>query len=301
VYPSWVPLPLAPWTCLAVAIVALTTGSMLHAGDKPPAVPEGYKPVKLPGGSTILVKEGGDPFRRLPSAQQKSDKYDPRQLFNHENSMAHKQFSASANSMAQKDADPHDQARYLTKSYTDLPSPDKNKSAFMTKYPIADPSENDQTASDFKKPYTTASIGRTLPKYTTSTSTFQGREAPVGDNKQKVYGYTDATKQYLGPGAQKVPEGVEIKENVVLSRMGDMPDRPLSVDEVKNLINHGIRPDFETVNDIEPSKPLNHPDYKPQPLRDLTPAEGQADRDAPVPPPGTMGNRPPENSEPLPQ
>jgi hypothetical protein len=110
-----------------------------------------------------------------------------------------------------------------------------------------------------------------------------------------------ASKQYLGPGAQHVPDDIVIKDNFVISRMSGLPNRPLSIDEVRNLINHETKPNTDIKPD-EPSKPLNDPNYKPEPLRDMPAPNNNDDANDPVPPPGTMASpQAPENSEQLPQ
>jgi hypothetical protein len=88
----------------------------------------------------------------------------------------------------------------------------------------------------------------------------------------------------------------------------------LSVDEVRALINHGFKPDLS-----EPaapaSKPLNDPNYQPEPLRieptsaddalPVPPAPGMHkvqddDSNDPVPSPGTMAEHP-EDAQSLPK
>ncbi len=109
-----------------------------------------------------------------------------------------------------------------------------------------------------------------------------------------------SNKMYLGPGAQRVPDDIVIKENVVISRMSGLPNRSLSIDEVRNLINHETKPNTDAKPDA-PNKPLNDPNYKPEPLRDAPSPASEDDKNDPVPPPGTMAAPPPENAEPLPQ
>jgi hypothetical protein len=113
------------------------------------------------------------------------------------------------------------------------------------------------------------------------------------------------SKQYLGPGAQHLPPGFDNKEEVIAqARLSDLPNRPLTIDEVRGLINHGFKPDTNVKPETS-SKPLNDPDYKPEvsPAPPDSPQGSKADDDKndPLPAPGTMSQPPPENSESLPQ
>ncbi len=54
-----------------------------------------------------------------------------------------------------------------------------------------------------------------------------------------------------------------MKENVVIAHVSDIPNRPLTVDEVRGLINHGLKPDTAAPPGM-PSKAINDPNYKPE-------------------------------------
>ena len=97
-----------------------------------------------------------------------------------------------------------------------------------------------------------------------------------------------------------------MKENTVIAHVSDIPDRPLTIDEVRGLINHGFKPDT-TASPDAPTKAINDPDYKPEASPEPPEAPSMRapliddDRDAPLPSPGTMSQTAPENSDPLPQ
>jgi hypothetical protein len=102
------------------------------------------------------------------------------------------------------------------------------------------------------------------------------------------------------------PEAVAAHQHLTMTDDGkifisDLPNRALTIDEVRNLINHGFKPNTD-LKPEEQSKPLNDPNYKPEPLREMPAPATDDDRNDPVPPPGTMAApQPPENSVPLPQ
>ncbi len=221
--------------------------------------------------------------------------------------MANRTFSSPSDSFTKSYSEfkNHDRDTFTTKAYVDdastasAPNLGANAS-FPTTHAYS------RNATGFDKSYLTsnADVGqtRTAVLASSNVSADQNRTAVLGGpEKPDVLGANSmANKQYLGPGAQNVPDGIVIKDNIVLSRMSGLPNRPLSIDEVRNLINHETKPNTDAKPE-EPSKPLNDPNYKPEPLRD-TPSPADDDKNDPVPPPGTMGApQAPENSEPLPR
>ena len=140
-----------------------------------------------------------------------------------------------------------------------------------------------------------------------------GSCAPIDARTYDTFASPEANKEYGGPEAdiirQRVKPGLQIDGD--LQKLTEIPNRPLTVDEVRALINHGFKPDF-TKPAAPDNKALNDPDYQPEPLRidppeDATPAPPAAaahkvqddDTNDPVPAPGTMAEHP-EDSEPLP-
>jgi len=292
------------------AVIFVATGQLLHADDHP-ASTDGYKtvPVTLGGKTvTVRVKDSGDPFKNV-SSPPPTGKYDPERIFSATSSMANKTFSAPSASISQTNSDlkNRDRNTFITKAYVDnAASPTApNLNAKASSFPTA--SGYNRSATGFDKSYSTskADVGQARAPVLafSTTSADQNRTAVLGGSEKPevLASNSMANKQYLGPGAQHVPDGLVIKDNIVISRMSGLPDRPLSIDEVRNLINHETKPNTD-VKPEEPSKPLNDPDYKPEPLRDTPSPGSDDDKNDPVPAPGTMAApQSPENSEPLPQ
>lgn len=296
------------WTRLS-ALTFLTTGSLLGADQAFSPTPAGYKDVPVHVGNKVVpirVKDAKDPFRNVSSAN-RSGKYNPENVFSTASSMADKTFTPSA-SVFQSHSDFKDPARntFITKAYAgDTSTQIDTAKAFSTK-PFSTSKAYLHSAAGFDKGFPTSAADAGLNKAAVmgSSTAFadQNRTAILGGSgtSEMLVSNSMAHKQYLGAGAQNVPDDVAIKDNIVLTRMSGVPDRALSIDEVRNLINHGTKPDT-SVKPEAPSKPLNDPDYKPEPLRD-NPSPGAAnddDKDDAVPPPGMMAA--PENAEPLPQ
>jgi hypothetical protein len=308
VYLGLVLLPL-PTRLLIVAF--LTAGPILHA-DNLPATDTGYKTVTIKTGGRSIpfrVQQQADPFKDVSTANS-SGKYDPEHIFSSTSSLANKQFVPTSASVSQGNSDFTDRDRntFVTKPYAGNTSSlaDRTTPNLGTKVFTPAASEASTGSSRFDKTFATPPTDPTQGKSTylasAGSSADQNRAADLGPGKTDVYAAAIADKPYLGPGAQNLPDGMTPKENVVVSRMAGLPDRPLTIDEVRNLINHETTPDTDAKPEA-PSKPLNDPDYQAQPLRDSpSPAARDDDKDDAVPPPGTMAAPPaPENSEPLPQ
>ena len=280
-------------------VVALTTGSVVHAADNP-VVPRKETAVTLKSGdSTTNVKvQDPDPYKNL-HVPAPSDKYDPtRYSMNQKSSLAGKAFSADMFNPSRKGSDVT-QGSYVTKSYNQPSSNNlPNKPQYSTK-PSEGLTRND---SQFGKNYATptSKMGSTQSGGFDDASKDQNRTASLSGKTSETRS-ANLSKQYLGPGAQHVPDGT-VKENVVIAHVSDIPDRPLTIDEVRGLINHGFKPDTSAPADA-PSKPINDPDYKPQasPEPDTRGRVFDYEKDSPLPSPGMMSQPPPENSEALPQ
>ncbi|MCE0521895.1 MAG: hypothetical protein LV480_03185 [Methylacidiphilales bacterium] len=284
-----------------VAVIFVTAGRLLLA-DAVPVAPPGYHMVPVKTGDKtayVQVSNQTNPYSNLSAPEQK--------MFSRTSALADQKFVFPTDSLPKSDLDFKDQNTFITKPYVDnaLSSPAPNIGA---KASFATTSAYSRSATGFDKNYPTSNsdIGqnRTSPLGSTADSADQNHTAQLGgpEKPETLATSSMAHKQYLGPGARHVPDGVVIKENIALSRMSSLPNRPLSIDEVRNLINHDAKPDTDVKPD-EPSKPLNDPDYKPEPLREMPPpSNSDDDKNDPVPPPGTMAApQAPENSEPLPQ
>lgn len=293
-----------------MAAALLATGSMLHADDKnQPVDSDGYKMIPVGGKNAdgIRVKEEPGPYKNIKSSHTPG-KYQPDQPdYSHTSSFADKRFSSAEALISKNNSSINDreQRTFITKSYFDKTSTqtDHTTPNLTAKISSSNTSAYSHNATGFNKSFATSSANTGMTKtafFASATSDYQGRAARLGDQKTEVFASTTlAPKQYLGPGAQRVPDGITIKDNVVISRMSGLPDRSLTVDEVRDLINHETKPDTDAKPE-PPSKPLNDPDYKPVPSP--APPAMEDDKNDPVPPPGTMaGPQPPENSEPLPK
>lgn len=293
-----------------IAVVFLTA-QVLHADDAPAhsAIPEGYKEVHLQAGGTILVKKESNPFQHVRSSDP-TEGYKPDHInFSAASQMANKSFSLESFSYSKHDSalGTSEQNTYLTKAYPDLTPADEHTVPNLNRaYPLPTSNATARHVSDLSKSYTTssASIGRNSSStFDTSTSDEQNRTAVLGKKTNATFASTMATKKFTGKNSDvvsKAGEGAPIDASQL--QVKDLPNRPLTIDEVRALINHGFKPNTEEKPDEDqPSKPLNDPDYKPEPLRDLQLPPLEDDSNDPVPPPGTMAQPPPENTEPLPQ
>jgi hypothetical protein len=297
-----------------VAVVAcVTSGQLLVADDQQPASADGYKTVNVGGdkGMPVRVQEDRDPLANVAS-HDTSSKYDPERIFSQSSSMANKSFSGSsdiANTGHNDYNKSSSENTFVTKPYsfdskTSSVAGLNNTATFPTT-PLSN-----RTSTDFGKSFNTASadLGPTPTSSFSSKAREQDRTAVLG-------GHTvDTPTSPLGAKVFYGDEADSAKKRLTRLKSGqmyvqDLPNRPLTIDEVRELINHGFKPDTDKAADLDDSsKPLNDPNYVPKPIRETpemtapaSPASDE-DKDDPVPPPGTMSAQPaPENSQPLPQ
>jgi hypothetical protein len=294
---------------LAAALV--TTSGLLSADDQAAAGNDGKTVQVNMGGKAvpIRVSEVGDPLKNISvSASASTGKYDPERIFSMTSPMADKTFVFPSNSFSKgSDFNNRDQNAFLTKPYrgdvsSSVPNLDA-KPSFRTA------AGYNRSATGFDKSYETStsdvSPNRMAALGASNASADQNRAAVLGGPEKPEPMTTDAMahKSYQDPALQHVTDyDAMVQDKIVISRMSGLPNRSLSIDEVRDLINHGTTPDTN-VKPEESGKPLNDPEYKPKPLRDMPPpGSSDDDKDDPVPPPGTMAApQAPENSEPLPQ
>ena len=277
-----------------LAVVLLATSPALFADPKPVA-PPGYKIINIPSGGKsipVLVKEQPDPLKNGSSTHALYSARDP---------MADKTFSYSAETNFGRSAVTKSDSAFGTKTFQDPAL--ASGSHFDTPVNLPTAAFASRSANGFDRAYPTASADeqtKTASFAGTSTSSYQNRTAALaGPPTAEQTAFSPmADKQYLGPGAQHVPANYHIKENVIISRMSGLPSRDLSVDEVRDLINNDVKPNTDAPA-AEPSKPLNDPNYKPEPDRNVPTRDSDDDKDDAVPPPGMMAA--PENTEALPQ
>lgn len=290
------------------ALVLLLTGPFLHADDKDKhSTTDGSKlvPIKV-GDKTVHIKVQQQPdFSKQRNWSPSSDKYNPTAFdLGRTSSMANKQFDSKNTSFAQSNHSFQQQA-FPTKSYS-IDDKSRSNSSLNTKALTNATTSYNRNASDFDKSFATSNSDAIKNKETlfaANTSEYQGRTAIVGSQQMDASAPSPlANKTYQGPEADYVRRDLDQIHNAELSRMSGLPNRPLTIDEVRNLINHETKPDTNS-KPAPPSKPLNDPDYKPVPSSappaaddnnsDLAPSPGMAAAAA--------APQPPENSEPLPK
>jgi len=288
-----------------IAVTFVTAGRLLHADDQP-ASSDGYKTVPVTVGDKtvpIRVKEAGDPFKNVSSSNS-TGKYDPQRIFSATSSMADKKFSLPSDSISKSNSDfkNRDQNTFITKTYVaDASSPTAPNLNTKANFPTT--GSYARNAIGFEKSYPTsnADAGQTrTAALASATSTDQGRTATLSPQAVNTSASPLAEKTFQGPEADATHHHLTKLDNGQIL-ITDLPSRPLTIDEVRELINHGFKPNTD-IKPEESSKPLNDPNYKPEPLRDTPSPSVDDDKNDPVPSPGTMAApHTPENSEPLPQ
>ena len=165
---------------------------------------------------------------------------------------------------------------------------------------------SDSFSKDYELPPANAAGSQS---FATKTSEFQGKVAPDVETPAKTDPFATpsslSAKTFFDPQMQHIRHD-PYATGMDVQRLADLPNRPLTIDEVRNLINHEQIPDLNEKPDEEPSKALNDPDWSPPTVapaaRDSipTPPPAEMEKDGELPAPGEMA-QPPENSEPLPK
>ncbi len=287
-----------------MALTLVATGPLLRADD-PPASSDGYKIVPIHAGSKTVpfrVKDQPDALAHASFP----DELDPRRAFSATNPLANKSFSLPSTSFLPGNSHlkSRDQDAFITKAYDDneaspsSPHPDTH-ATFPTSA-----AASTRNAAGFDRSYPTSGVdaGQSRAAWFASvTSPDQNRTAALAAGTISTPVSPLADKTFQGTEAGALHRHLTRLDNGQML-VTELPNRPLTIDEVRDLINHGFKPNTD-VKPEEPSKPLNDPNYKPVPLRDTPAPPEDDDANDPVPAPGTMSAppAPPENSEPLPQ
>jgi hypothetical protein len=285
----------------------LATGLPVHADDKPVA-PPGYKvvPVSLGGGHTgyIEVKEAPKMYG--------NDSTPNNSGFNMTSPMANKSFMPNTDSDQGASYQDKVQGTFETKSYfaKNDSGTDASMPGLHDEVPIKADDDDSRHADSFDKSFQTGASDeqtKTSPM-SSKRADDADRTANLGGHEINKFAYGDSDKAYTGPETQEVKRDLD-QMNQGLESLKDLPNRPLTIDEVRALINHGVKPDTDE-KPAAPSKPLNAPDYTPDPapapLRSpIQPGHLQDDTDLSTPGavshPDQVVPDPPENSEPLPR
>ena len=289
----------------------MAAGSSLRADDPAVTPPPGYKVVyrDMGGGkkSPIFVKDQFDPLRH---ANIGDDPLDHQKVFSETNAMAGKTFLPSTTNVMDKVSNGSHQT-FDTKVYDTSGSSNVYNLGSKATYHTAS-YDGLKTAPGYGQSFATKSAS---PEFQQAAAAFapmgaseQNRTAPIDAKTYATFASPDQDKDFNGPEKDALHKRLNKQQTPIdgnLTIVDQIPDRPLSVDEVRNLLNHDFKPDLAQPA-APASKPMNDPDYRPEPLRieptsadDAPPAAGSNrkvdddDANDPVPSPGTM-------AEPLP-
>ena len=272
--------------------------------------PPGYHDVTVGSGKTksvIRVADAAAPHFSNGSSSDAntSAPYNPENMdFGKSSSLANKSFSTGFASLSKSDTAAEQSARPFNTSSFTTSGFNQSDRKFQT---VA--FTESARGSDFNKSYVLpAADTMASQSFTTKTSVYQGKTAPDVQAPPKVDPF--ATPSSLSEKSFFDPQIRHIRHDpyatgMDVQRLADLPNRPLTIDEVRNLINHEQIPDLNEKPDA-PSKALNDPDWSPPTVPPLardsipTPPPAEAEKDGDLPSPGEMA-QPPENSEPLPK
>jgi len=286
----------------------------LFGDDSEPKPPPGthvvYEEVggkKVP----IFVKDQYD-FGRI-GRKVGDDPLDPQKVFSETNAAQNKAFKP-ADFNINKSSDLGNQDNYVTKVYGNTAPTSVYNLRDKPTYPTAS-FDGAKSAAGYNQTFATKGAPANLDQASQfapiGAQSEQNRKAPIDARPYATYAAPQANKDYAGPEAEIIRKQVKPGRPIDgdLQQLTEIPNRPLTIDEVRNLINHGFKANLD-----EPpapaSKPLNDPNYQPEPLRIEPPVDDAPsaaahkvlddDANDPVPSPGTMAEHP-EDSQPLPK
>lgn len=290
-------------------------GLFLPADPAPPTPPPGYKNVAIKqGGGTgyIQVRDSEDPYKNVKDSS--GDKEPDHFSFGMTSDMSNKTYSTADSTMETTAYQKNAQKTFVTQSYfaDNSEGTDKTTPGLNSHFPVTSAEGYSTPASGYDKSFMTASSDVDQNKsFATTSSRDQNHTAVLGGHDVKMYASSMSSKTFQGREADAAKRDLD-DLNQGLVGLKDLPNRPLTVDEVRALINHGVKPETDQ-KPAEQSKPLNDPGYMPDPapapLHDAPSNHLRDDATDPdmIPPPGMMGptpatlSPPPENAEPLPK
>jgi hypothetical protein len=304
---------LTRWLSFATVALAMI-GPALHADD-PAAAPtrptkddHNYKTVRIKAGGapiSVRVQEQPDPLKHVTL----HDDLDHQRAFSETNDMANKSFTTTAGPAWIHDANVKGDDAFAARPY-DFNAAAPTVPNLGSKASFRSTSFKGSASTGFDKNFPTTLTDASQNQAAllgASISPDQGRTAPFNARPVDMFAAANTNKTFQGEEADAVHRHLKQLGNGQYE-ISDLPDRPLTIDEVRNLINHGFKPNTSQPPP-ESTRPMNDPNYVPQPLRDdpsppssNPPAKASDDdKDDAVPPPGTMATPPPENAEALPK
>jgi hypothetical protein len=298
------------WLLLAIVLaspasVRASAPASAPAPDKPPP---GSHDVKIYAGGkpmTVRVRDQAKP--ELKDSETTDGHYDPSSMnINRTSSYANKTFSTREATLTKDDTaeEAHDQKRFVTSSYNTGSYNQANRTFQTATY-----KDSSRTSGDFAKTYQLpAAASEANRTFAVKGSDYQGKKALIADNpKEKTDPFTtpwsQSDKRFFDPAMTHVKRDPYAAANGLdVKHLNELPNRPLTVDEVRDLINHEQIPNLDAPPDPA-SKPLNDPEWEPPvkpPMLDdkAAPATPPADeaKDGELPSPGMLAK--PESDEP---
>jgi hypothetical protein len=295
---SWAPLPgsgaptppaAAPDSPAAQELVKSAKLKGQSTLDQPPA---GFHDVKLPFGGVIRVRDQTKTSMRHDTVS--GDNYDPQDAdFSRTSSFAHKAFSSQDVALSKSETaaeitqQPYATSAYGTSSFT------QGDRTFKTAAYHPSTSSSD----DFTKAFTLPSGPADAEKsFAVKPSELQDQQAKIAQTQLKMdpLSRPDALndKTFYDPALRKVQRDKYATNGLDVNRLTSLPNRPLTIDEVRALINHDQIPNLDAPAE-SPSKALNDPGWEP-PLKlpDISDKAAatppQDENDGELPSPGMM-------------
>ncbi len=218
-------------------------------------------------------------------------------------SFAGKSFSAGNSALSGSETAPEaEHGAFVTNTYG-TSSYNRPNPTFATAAYHVDARSSDNLVKPFALP---ASNDTFAKSFAVKSSDLQDKQALIGQKTPQdpfATPWTEGDKKFYDPMLRHVKRDPYAADSLDVKRLSALPNRPLTIDEVRALINHEQVPDLNSKPDAQ-SRALNDPNWEP-PLKlpeldeketGAPPPRDEA-KDGELPSPGMMaqpsGNLPP--------
>ena len=219
------------------------------------------------GGKPTVIRVSDEHKNTLKNNGPSDGTYDPTRLdLDHASMYANKTFSTGEAKLSKDDSaeNARDHKRFITGSFATSTYNQSDRTFQTAAY-----KSSSHTSDDFTKAYQLPGADSDANHtFSVKGSELQDKKALIADNpKNKIDPFatpwSDGDKRFFDPAMTHVKRDPYAAANGLdVKQLNDLPNRPLTIDEVRGLINHEQVPDLNKPPETE-SKPLNDPNWEP--------------------------------------
>jgi hypothetical protein len=177
---------------------------------------------------------------------------------------ANQSFSTQDSSLAKGTESPELQQKTFVTGAYGTSAYNQSDSTFQTAAYHTDARSSDNFTKAYTLPAQADSFNR---PFTVKSSDLQDKSALIAQQQPAktdpfAKPWSEGDKKFYDPALRTIKRDPYAGDNLDVSRLTNLPNRPLTIDEVRALINHEQVPDLNSKPE-EPSRPLNDPNWEP--------------------------------------